>query len=313
MDYIVRGTACGGQVRAFAATTRDLVEAARAAHNTSPVVSAALGRLLTAGTIMGSMMKGDTDVLTLIIEGDGPVGRLTVTADSHGNVKGYADEPVVLIHAKPNGKLDVSGAVGKGTLKVIRDLGLREPYVGQIDLVSGEIAEDITYYYAVSEQTPSGVALGVLMNRDNTVACAGGFFLQLMPGAGDDVIDKLEERLGMVTSVTSLLSEGMTPEDILNMLLGDMDLQLEEDRFPVRFYCNCLETDEQGKSRGYKAVEGLDLASIEEMRSDNEPIRVHCHFCNRDTVLTPQMLDEMIQKKKGDAGCGKTNISRCNN
>ena len=201
-DYIVRATAADSQFRVFAATTCNMVERARQIHNTSPVATAALGRLLTAGSMMGCMMKGDRDVLTLNIRGDGPIGGLTVTADSKGDVKGYAFNPGVMLPPNAKGKLDVGGALGVGVLSVIRDVGLKEPYVGQTILVTGEIAEDRTYYYATSEQTPSSVALGVLMNTDNTVRQAGGFILQLMPGASDEIISKLERTLGEITSIT---------------------------------------------------------------------------------------------------------------
>lgn len=298
MDYIVRATAADGMVRAFAATTRELVETARSAHGTSPVVTAALGRLLTAGAVMGSMMKGERDVLTLIIDGDGPAGKLTVTADSHGTVKGYPQEPEVLLHANAQGKLDVAGAVGRGTLKVIRDIGLREPYVGQTELVSGEIAEDITYYYAVSEQTPSSVGLGVLMNKDNTVAQAGGFFIQLMPGAGETVISALEQKLAGIRPVTAMLADGMRPEDILELLLGDFTLEIL-DTLPAKFYCNCHEPVCGGRTKAWKAVASLDAAEIEAMLADGQPVSVHCHFCNRDTVLDRADLEE-IRRLKND-------------
>ena len=300
-DYIVRGTAAGGQIRVFAATTRELVEEARVRHNTSPVITAALGRLLTAGAVMGSMMKGERDSVTLIIKGDCPVGKLTVTADSHGHVKGYADEPVVLIHAKPNGKLDVSGAIGKGTLKVIRDIGMKEPYAGEIDLVTGEIAEDLTYYFASSEQTPSAVGLGVLMNRDNTVNCAGGFFVQLLPDCSEEVISELELRLAAVTSVTDLLSDGYTPEDILKALFSDMGLELLETT-PASFFCGCQ--DGNG-ARAKRAVMALEEQELTDMIREDKPVTVHCHFCNTDTVLSVEDLKELLEAKKNDAEPGE--------
>jgi molecular chaperone Hsp33 len=287
-DYIVRAAAADYQIRAFAATTKELAEAARKAHNTSPVATAALGRLLTAGAMMGSMMKGADDVLTLKIKGDGPLGGITVTADSSANVKGYVNNPMVLIHAKPNGKLDVSGAVGRGELTVIRDIGMKEPYVGQTDLVSGEIAEDLTYYYAVSEQTPSSVALGVLMDKDtNTVRQAGGFIIQLMPDASEEVISALEKRLGEISSVTSLLESGMTPEDILMSLLGDMGLQIL-DRMPARFHCNC------SKERVRKAVVSVGRKELEQMIGEGKPIEVNCHFCNTNYEFTVEELKEIL-------------------
>ena len=246
-DYIIRATAADGQIRAFAATTRGLVEQARSAHNTSPVATAALGRLLTAGAMMGVMMKGEKDLLTLRIEGDGPIEGLTVTADSAGNVKGYAFNPSVMLPPNAKGKLDVGGALGVGVLSVIKDIGMKEPYVGQTILVSGEIAEDLTYYYATSEQTPSSVALGVLMNKDNTVRQAGGFIIQLLPGASDEIIDKLEKKLGEMEPVTSLLDSAMTPEMILDSIIGEFGLEILEE-MPARFYCNC------GKERVEKAL-----------------------------------------------------------
>ena len=223
-DYMIRATAANGQIRAFAATTRDLTEYARNAHNTSPVVTAALGRTMTAAVMMGSMLKGDKELLTVKIQGDGPIGSLTVTADSHGHVKGYAQNPVVLIQANSIGKLDVAGAIGKGVLSVIKDIGLKDPYVGQTDLVSGEIAEDLTYYFAVSEQTPSSVGLGVLMNKDNTVRQAGGFIIQLMPDASEETISG-----DLLSSVTAMLSGKQR---------SDMELAVL-DRLAVSFKCGC--------------------------------------------------------------------------
>lgn len=286
-DYIIKAAAADYQIRACAATTRDTVEFARNAHNTSPVATAALGRLLTAGAMMGSMMKGDEDILTLKIEGTGPIGGIVVTADSHADVKGYVYNPEVLIHAKANGKLDVSGAIGAGMLHVIQDVGLKEPYVGQIALVSGEIAEDLTYYYATSEQTPSSVALGVLMNRENTVRQAGGFILQLLPGTEDEVIDKLEAKLKALPSVTEMLNRGMTPEDILTEVLGEFGLEILE-RVPTRFHCNC------SKHRVEKAIVSLGEKDLRELAQDGEPVEVCCHFCNTSYTFTPEELQAIL-------------------
>ena len=273
-DYIVRATAAEGQIRAFASTTRELVETARAAHNTSPVATAALGRLLTAAGMMGVMMKGEKDLLTIKIQGDGPIGGLTVTADAKGDVKGYVFNPGVMLPPNAKGKLDVGGALGVGVLSVIRDVGLKEPYVGQTILVTGEIAEDLTYYYATSEQTPSSVALGVLMNTDNTVRQAGGFMIQLMPGASDEIVTKLERTLGEITSITSLLDAGNSPEMILEHILGEFGLEIL-DRLPTRFVCNCT------KDRVEKAIVSIGKKEIQEMIDDGKSIEVNCHFCNK--------------------------------
>ena len=286
-DYMIRATAANGQVRAFAATTRDLTEYARNAHNTSPVVTAALGRTMTAAVMMGSMLKGDKELLTVKIQGDGPIGSLTVTADSHGHVKGYAQNPVVLIQANSIGKLDVAGAIGKGVLSVIKDIGPKDPYVGQTDLVSGEIAEDLTYYFAVSEQTPSSVGLGVLMNKDNTVRQAGGFIIQLMPDASEETISALEKRLAKVSSVTAMLDSGKTPEDILQELLGDMELAVL-DRMAVSFKCGC------SKERFARGIASIKKSDIQEMIDAGENIETCCQFCNSKHVFTPDELKEMI-------------------
>lgn len=288
-DYMIRATAAGGQIRAFAATTRNLVEEAKNAHNTSPVATAALGRLLTAGTMMGAMMKGERDLLTLRMEGDGPIGGLLVTADSKGNVKGYAFHPDVMLPPNEKGKLDVGGALGIGVLSVIRDIGLKDPYVGQTILVTGEIAEDLTYYYATSEQVPSSVALGVLMNKDNTVRQAGGFIIQLMPGASDDCIDKLEARLGKISSITSLLDEGKTPEEILKDLLGDMELDIL-DRMPVAFHCDCT------KERVEKALISIGKKEIQDMIDEGKAIEVGCQFCNRQYSFAVEELEGLLAK-----------------
>lgn len=290
-DYMVRATAANAQVRAFAVTTKELVETARQAHNTSPVVTAALGRLLTAGVMMGSMLKGDDDLLTLQVRGDGPVRGLTVTANAKGEVKGYATVPDVILPANAKGKLDVGGAVGRGTLSVIRDLGLKEPYVGQTALVTGEIGDDLTSYFATSEQTPSSVGLGVLMEKTNTVRCAGGFIIQLMPFTDDKVIDALEAKLSTMDSVTKLLDQGMSPEQLLEYLLGDFGLEIN-DTIPASWYCNC------SRERVAKAIVSIGSKDIREMIQDNKPIEVKCHFCNHAYKFDIEDLKEILKIAK---------------
>ena len=290
-DYVIRATAAQGQIRAFAATTRDLVEQARISHNTSPVATAALGRLLTAGVMMGCDMKGENDLLTLKIQGDGPIAGLTVTADSRGNVKGYAFNPMVMLPPNEKGKLDVGGALGVGVLSVIKDIGLKEPYVGQTILVTGEIAEDLTYYYATSEQTPSSVALGVLMNKDNTVRQSGGFIIQLMPGASEDIIGRLENKLKEISSITTLLDVGNTPEMILEYVLGEFGLETGG-RLPAVFYCKCT------KDRVEKALISVGRKDIGEMIEDGKPIEVNCHFCNKNYTFSVDELKDMLKKAR---------------
>ncbi len=305
-DYMVRGTAANAQLRIFAATTRNTVETARAAHDTSPVMTAALGRLLTAGAMMGSMMKGEEDILTLQIRGEGPGRGLTVTADSRGNVKGYALVPQVILPANEKGKLDVGGALmGRefygstgeteqaapvgGMLSVIKDLGMKEPYVGQTALQTGEIAEDLTYYFAVSEQTPSSVGLGVLMEKNNTVKQAGGFIVQLMPYAEDAVIEKLEQNLQRIKSVTTMLEEGLTPEGILETVLEGLDIEWT-DTLPVQFYCNC------SKERVEKALVSIGKKELTDIIADGKPIEVKCHFCNHAYEFTVEDMKELLKQ-----------------
>lgn len=290
-DYIVRATAAGAQIRAFAATTRNLVEHARAAHGTSPVATAALGRLLSAGAMMGTMLKGEKDLVTLQIKGDGPIHGITVTADSFARVKGYADYPGVMLPPNAIGKLDVGGAVGNGMLTVIRDLGLKEPYVGQTILQTGEIAEDLTYYFAASEQIPSTVGLGVLMEKDNTVKQAGGFIIQLMPFAEDEVIEKLEENLKKMPSVTSILDEGKTPEELLAVVLDGIEMEIT-DTIPTEFYCNC------DKKRIEKAIISIGEKDIKEMIEEGKEIEVKCHFCNSAYTFSVEELKELLKKAK---------------
>ena len=289
-DYIVRATAANAQIRAFAASTTELVEQARQRHNTSPVASAALGRLLTGGVMMGSMMKNPTDILTLQVKCAGPIGGLTVTADSQGNVKGYVNNPDVLLPPK-NGKLDVGGALGAGFLNVIKDMGLKEPYSGQTVLQTGEIAEDLTYYFATSEQVPSSVGLGVLMEKDNTVKCAGGFIVQVMPFIEDEVLERLEKNIQNIQSVTAMLDNGHTPEDMLAQVLEGLEVEIV-DTLPAHFSCNC------SKERIEKAIISIGKKDIQSMIDDGKDIEVKCHFCNTAYNYTVDELKELLKKSR---------------
>jgi molecular chaperone Hsp33 len=289
-DYIVRAIAANGQLRAFASTTQNLVDEARKRHKTSPIATAALGRLLTAGGIMGSMMKSEDDLLTINIRGDGALGGITVTANQNADVKGYVFNPEVMLPPK-NGKLDVGGAVGHGVLQVIQDLGLKEPYASQTQLVSGEIAEDLAYYFASSEQVASVVALGVLMNKDNTVHEAGGFIIQPMPFADDEIIDRLEEKIKNCPPITTMLSEGKSPEEILDFLLGDMALEVT-DKVDTRFYCNC------DKHRVAKAIISIGKKDIQEIIDGGESIEVKCEFCNTTYNYSVEELEVLLEQAK---------------
>ncbi len=286
-DYIVRGTAANDAIRAFAITSKDLVEEARSRHNTSPVVTAALGRMLSAGSMMGVMLKGDNDLVTLQIQGAGPMKGITVTSNSKGEVKGFPNVSVVDLPPK-NGKLDVGGAIDLGILRVIKDMGLKEPYVGTVELQTGEIAEDLTYYYAVSEQIPSTVGLGVLMNKDNTVNCAGGFIVQLMPFTPEEVIAQIEENLKTLPSVTDMLSSGKTPEQMLETVLAGLDLQFME-TYPAVYKCDC------SRDRVIKSLASLGKEDMDDIISDGKPVEVKCQFCNEAYEFT---IDELKSFRK---------------
>lgn len=290
-DYIVRATAANSQIRAFAATTRNLVEEARARHNTSPVATAALGRLLTAGSLMGSMMKNEKDMLTIQIKCDGPIQGLTVSADVKGNVKGYVENPNVMLPPSKAGKLDVGTALGLGVLSVIKDMGLKEPYVGQTILVTSEIAEDLTYYFTTSEQVPSSVGLGVLMEKNNTVKQAGGFIIQVMPFIEEKVLSKLEENIAKIDSVTSMLDQGMTPEQLLETVLEGLDVVFT-DTMDTAFSCNC------SKERVEKALISIGRKDIQEMINDGKPIEMHCHFCNSSYEFSVEELKTIVKKSR---------------
>lgn len=290
-DYLVRATAANAQIRAFACTSKEIVETAREHHNTTPVVTAALGRLLTGGVMMGTMLKGEKDVLTLQVHAGGPMQGMTVTADAFGHVKGYPENPYVDLPLNAKGKLDVAGAVGVGFMNVIKDMGLKEPYVGQTVLQTSEIAEDLTYYFATSEQVPSSVGLGVLVGRDYHVAQAGGFIIQLMPFAEDKVIDQLEANLRDVDSVTKLLEQGLTPEQILEKLLAGLDVEFT-DKMPISFTCDC------SKNRVEKVLISVGKKDLQSMIDDGKPIEVNCHFCNTNYTFEVDELKDIYKKSR---------------
>ncbi len=289
-DYIIRATAAGETVRAFAIRSTGLTAKARELHHTFPVVTAALGRLLSAGAMMGSMMKGENDKLTLMMKGDGPIGQMTVTADSHGNVKGFPADPAVDIPLKYAGKLDVGGAVGKGFLTVIMDLGLKEPYNGQVEIQTGEIGDDLAYYFTVSEQTPSVVGLGVMVDTDSSVKHAGGFILQVMPDAAEETIAALEEKVAAAEPVTTMMDNGMMPEDILEYYLGDLGLRITE-RQPVRYYCGC------SKEKVAGALATISTDDLQEMIEDGEEIEVKCYFCNSAYTFSTAELEDIVASR----------------
>lgn len=288
-DYIIKGMAAKNQISVISAITKGTVETARALHQTSPVATAALGRLMTAAAMMGTQLKGESDLLTLQIKGSGPLGGIVVTTNSNSEVKGYVYNPEVELPLNQAGKLDVSEALGLGIMTIIKDIGLKKPYMGQTHLVSGEIAEDLTYYFATSEQVPSVVALGVLIDRDGTVKQSGGFILQLLPDAEEYLIDKLEDNLSKMPPVTSLLDKGYLPEDILKIVLGDMELDIHE-KVETKFSCNCT------KERVEKALISVGKKDIKEMIEDGETIELNCHFCSKKYNFTIDELVEILKK-----------------
>ena len=282
-DYMIHAMAADDEIRAYAITAREAVEYARSAHETSPVVTAALGRMLMGASMMGMMMADDRDLITLQVRGDGPMKGITVTADHQGHIKGFPLVSEVEVPPKYRGKLDVGAAVGHGFLRVMRDTGAPEPYVGTVDLMTGEIAEDLTYYFAQSEQTPSAVGLGVLVDTDCTVSCAGGFIVQLLPGASDDTIDTLEKNIKILPQVTAMLSDGKSPEEILDEVLRGFDVKLLE-KSEVEFRCDC------SKERIERSLISLPKSDLQEMIDEGKPVEVRCQFCNRTYDFTPEEL-----------------------
>jgi molecular chaperone Hsp33 len=285
-DYIVRATAADSSIRAFSICSKEMVETARQHHDTTPVMTAALGRLLSGAAMMGSMMKGEKDLLTLQIQCSGPAKGLTVTADSAGHVKGYAVNPKVELPLTAQGKLDVGGALDLGILSVIKDLGMKEPYIGQCQLQTGEIAEDLTYYFATSEQIPSAVGLGVLVNPDGSVRQAGGFIIQLMPFTPEDVVEKLEKRIAEIDSVTQMLERGLTPEGILEEILGEFKVEVN-DTLPAGFRCDC------SKERISKALATISKKDLDGLINEGESIEVKCQFCNTAYTFGVDELKEI--------------------
>ena len=289
-DYIIRATATDETVRAFAIKSTKLTAEAREIHHTFPVVTAALGRLLSAGAMMGSMVKGENDKLTLQMKGDGPLAQMTVTADSHGNVKGFPANPSVDIPLKRAGKLDVGGAVGRGIFTVIMDLGLKEPYNGQVEIQTGEIGDDLAYYFTVSEQTPSAVGLGVMVDTDSSVKHAGGFIIQMMPDVAEETIEALEVKLSVAEPVTAMMEKGMGPEEILEYYLGDLGLKFTE-KLPVRYHCGC------SKEKVAGALATISSDDLKEMINDGEEIEVKCYFCNSAYKFSTDELEEMMAQR----------------
>jgi len=285
-DYIIRATAANDRIRVFAATTKDLVETARKIHNLSPVSTAALGRCATAALMMGITMKGEKDALTIQYVCDGPIGGITVTAGSKGNVKGYVKNPAVILPPNKDGHFDVGGAVGKGFLHVMKDIGLKEPYSGEVEIRTGEIAEDLAYYYAVSEQVPSAVALGVLMNKNNTVREAGGYMIQLMPDCPEEVIAELERKIAATPNVTDLLRNGETPERILKDILGTEDLKIL-DKVPAEFKCDC------SPERVTKVLIAMGKKELTELIRDKKPVTLNCQFCSKSYTFSTEELQKI--------------------
>jgi molecular chaperone Hsp33 len=290
-DYLVKALACDGNIRAYAVRTTETIREAQERHQTWRTASAALGRTLTAGVMMGAMLKGE-DKLTIKINGGGPLGPIVVDSNAKGEVRGYVTNPEVDFESNEHGKLDVRRAVGTdGMLAVVKDIGLRDFFSGQVPLVSGELGEDFTYYFATSEQVPSSVGVGVLVNPDDTILAAGGFIFQLMPGTPESVISQVEERLNTIPPVSKLIEQGLTPEEILAELFGKEQVKILE-KMPVQFACNC------SKDRFANAIIGLGTAEIDAMIEEDGQAEAHCHFCNEKYLFTKEELEEMKKEAK---------------
>jgi len=286
-DFIIRATAANGFIRAFAVHSTKIVEEARRIHDTTPVATAALGRLISAAAMMGATLKNESDRLTLQIKGDGPLEGLLVTSNANVDVKGYVFNPQADVPEIYPGKLEVGMAVGHGSMRIIKDIGLREPYCGTIELISGEIAEDLTYYFAKSEQIPSAVGLGVLVDTDRTVRQAGGFFVQLMPGAPDEVIDKLEDNINRVPYTTDLMDMGKTIEEILGMILKDFEYEIN-DRLPLNYLCDC------SKERVEQALISIGAKDLAKIAQEDKKAEISCHFCNKKYEFNEEELMSLL-------------------
>ena len=287
-DYLVRGMTMDGFVKVVAIRSTELVSEGARIHKTTPNATAAFGRMLTAASMMGNMQKVENGSMTLQVKGDGPIGSIVCVSDSQGNVRGYVYEPNVPLMEKFPGKLDVGATVGAGTLTVIRDLQMKEPYVGSIQLVSGEIGDDVTAYFAQSEQTPTACALGVLVDRDMSVKVAGGYLLQLLPGAPDEVIDKLEAGIQRAGAVTAMLEQGMTPEDILGAVCGDLGVVFMETT-EVSYKCYCTQ------ERVTAALISIGKKELTEIMEEGEAFPVECQFCDKKYVFTPEDIGELLK------------------
>lgn len=297
-DYLIRATAAGDYVRAFAVTTKGVTEEARRRHHLSPVASAALGRTMAAALMMGADLKNDSDLMTIQFEGDGPLGGITVTANARGDVKGYVGNPEVILPPNAYGHFDVGGAVGAGMLRIIKDIGLKEPYAGSVDIQTGEIAQDLTYYFAASEQIPSVVALGVLTDKEGEyhILQSGGYMIQLMPDCPEEIIAELEKKATAAPAVTEMLRAGDMPEDVLKRILGDMDLHIHESK-PVRFRCDC------SREKVTKSLVAMGSRELAGLLKDQKPVTLNCGFCNTDYTFTipelEQILTEALSSRQG--------------
>ena len=288
-DYLVRGMTMDGFVKVVAIRSTEIVRRGAEIHKTTPNATAAFGRVLTAASMMGNTQKVENGSMTLQIKGDGPIGSIVCVSDAIGNVRGYVYEPNVPLTEKQPGKLDVGATVGSGTLTVIRDLQMKEPYVGSIELVSGEIGDDVTAYFVQSEQIPTACALGVLIDRDQSVKVAGGYLIQLLPGAPDEVIDKLEEGIRRAGAVTPMLEQGMTPEDILGQVVGDLGVVFLETT-EVRYKCYC------DRDRVTSALISLGKKELSEIAAEGKPFPVECQFCDTVYEFTPEDIEKLLKK-----------------
>lgn len=287
-DYLIKAIDELGRIRVYISSTTNMVEKARITHNTSPTASAALGRTLTAGVMMGAMMKNEQDVLTLKISGGGPAGNIYVVAKNNGVIKGYIDNPMADVPSRSDGKLDVGALVGRdGTITTIMDLGLKEPYIGQSDLVTGEIAEDLARFYAYSEQQPSAVSLGVLIDKDISVRAAGGYIIQLLPGVSDEDIDKIENRLSNIDPVSTMIDNKMTPEEIMDSILGDFNMQILE-MVDLEYKCDC------SREKMEKVLISIGKKEIEDIIVEDGQAEIVCHFCNTKHQFNKEELNKII-------------------